>query len=240
MQEINSLQDKLILTGSIVSHKELFKDRKRTNFLKSAEQAAIYFFVKRIPGFITPNILTGIGFAGSCLVLLSFILSSYVNHYYLLLGIAGLVINWFGDSLDGRVAYYRNVPRKWYGFSLDIIMDWISIVFMGFGFIVYAKEMYELLAFSFVALYGWAMIIAQLRYKITDKYAIDSGHIGPTELRVIISLILLIEVLIPSSINDSVLLICSILFIITLIDTNKLLELGNLRDKRERSEKSIG
>ena len=238
MQATKTLPVKLILAENIVTNKELFKDRKRTNFLKSSEQVALYFLVKRIPSFITPNILTGIGFAGSCMVLLSFILASYVNHYYLLLGIAGLLINWFGDSLDGRVAYYRNIPRKWYGFSLDVIMDWTSIVFMGLGFIVYAKEMYELLAFSFVALYGWSMIITQLRYKITDKYTIDSGNIGPTELRVIISFLLLMEILVPGSINYCVLLICFILFVVNLIDTKKLLNLGDLKDEVEKSKKN--
>jgi phosphatidylglycerophosphate synthase len=239
MQETKSLLDEATLTETIVSQKEVFKDRKRTNFLRSAEQAALYFLVEKVPGFVTPNILTGIGFVGSCLVLLSFILSSYLNQYYLFIGIAGLLINWFGDSLDGRLAYYRKIPRKWYGFSLDIIMDWLSVVLMGLGFIIYAKETFDILAFSFVVLYGWAMIIAQLRYKITDKYTIDSGYIGPTELRVIISLILLIEILIPGSINYCVLLICSILLVINLMDTNKLLELGNVRDKIERAKKSI-
>jgi phosphatidylglycerophosphate synthase len=112
-----------------------------------------------------------------------------------LLGILGLAINWFGDSLDGRIAYFRNISRKWYGFSLDIIMDWVSTVLIGLGYMVYARNEYELIAFVFVVLYGWAMIISQLRYKITDIYSIDSGIVGPTEIRIILALILIAEVL---------------------------------------------
>jgi len=217
--------------------KEIFKDRKRTNILRAGEQAAILFLVKRTPGFITPNILTGIGMAGSVLVLLGFLLAAYVNINYLLLGIGGLWINWLGDSLDGRIAYFRNIPRKWYGFSLDIIMDWLSVVLIGLGYVVYAKDFYELFGFTLVVLYGWAMIISQLRYKITDKYSIDSGIVGPTEIRVVIAFVFLLEVLVTGSLDYCIIGICIVLFFINLVDTNKLLDLGDLRDIAERASK---
>jgi len=219
--------------------KRIFQDRKRTHILKNAEQKAISFLVGRIPAFITPNILTAIGFTGSVIVLGAFILAAYVSPTFLLLGIAGLFINWFGDSLDGRIAYFRNIPRKWYGFSLDIIMDWVSVVLMGLGYIIYAKEYYELLAFMFVVLYGWAIIIAQLRFKITDQYTIDSGFFGPTELRLVIAIILISEIFYSGSINYFVILVCSIIFIINIIDTRKLLALGDIRDNKEKLQKKI-
>ena len=235
MQIDKTLDKELLLAENIANTKDIFQDRERTNILRSTERVAVYFLVKRIPAFITPNILTGIGMVGSLLVLASFILAKYLNVHYLLLGIFGIAINWFGDSLDGRLAYYRNIPRKWYGFSLDIIMDWISVVLIGLGYIIYAKEFYELLAFTFVALYGWAMIISLLRYKITDKYIIDSGAVGPAELKVIMAFILLLEVVIPGSIEFCIIAICIILFIINLIDTNRLLDLGDLRDNTEKA-----
>jgi len=215
--------------------KSIFRDRKRTNILHGAEQATIYFLVKRVPGFITPNILTAIGTFGSLLVFISFLLATYNHKTFLLLGVIGLVVNWFGDSLDGRIAYFRNIPRKWYGFSLDIINDWIGTVFIGMGYIVYAQDFYELLAFLFVVLYGWAMIITQLRYKITDKYTIDSGLVGPTEVRVLIAAILIFEVLVSGSIKYFAAAMCLALFIINIIDTRKLLKLGDQRDKQEKS-----
>jgi len=215
--------------------KSIFRDRKRTNFLHTVEQATIYFLVKRVPASITPNILTVIGTFGSLLVFISFLLATYNHKTFLLLGVIGLIINWFGDSLDGRIAYFRNIPRKWYGFSLDIINDWIGTVFIGLGYIVYEQDFYELLAFLFVVLYGWAMIITQLRYKITDKYTIDSGLVGPTEVRVLIAAILIFEVLVSGSIKYFAAAMCLALFIINIIDSRKLLKLGDLRDKEERS-----
>lgn len=56
--------------------------------------------------------LTGIGLRGNTLTFISFLLATYLNPNYLLLGVLGCAINWFGDSLDGRIAYYRQKPRK--------------------------------------------------------------------------------------------------------------------------------
>lgn len=212
----------------------IFKDRKRTNILKAPEQRLIIFLLGRIPSYISPDILTFIGGLGSLIILLGFISAYYYGSEYLLIGIAGLAINWFGDSLDGRIAYYRNIPRKWYGFSLDIIMDWCSTVMIGVGYFIYAGSDDEIFAFIFVVFYGWAMIISQLRYKITDHYTIDSGLAGPTELRVVLAIIFLLEVFIRNSINVCAFLMCTALFFINLSDTKKLLRLGDIRDEMEK------
>jgi phosphatidylglycerophosphate synthase len=215
---------------------KLFKDRKRTNILLKPEQRFISYLVKIIPSYISPNILTAVGILGSVVVLLGFMLAYYNSKYFLLLCILGLFINWFGDSLDGRIAYYRNIPRKWYGFSLDIVMDWVGTVLIGLGYFLYAKDDYELIAFLFVVLYGWSMIISQLRYKITNIYTIDAGLVGPTEVRVIIALIILIEILFVNTMQYFTGIICVILFIINYIDTRKLLKLGDERDAAEKNK----
>ncbi|BFM41697.1 hypothetical protein CFS9_03380 [Flavobacterium sp. CFS9] len=208
-----------------------FSDRKRTNILKKAEQSTIVFLLPKVPEFISPNGLTLIGTLGSGLIFLAFVLGTYVTDWYLLLAIIGLGVNWLGDSLDGRLAYYRNIPRRWYGFALDIIADWIGIVLIGFGYYIYAKNGTQIVAFAFVALYGWSIIISQLRYKITNEYSIDSGFVGPTELRFIIALILIIEILFHGSITYLAGLITIILFVINTIDSVRLLKLGDLKDK---------
>ncbi|WP_118196378.1 CDP-alcohol phosphatidyltransferase family protein [Albibacterium indicum] len=215
-------------------NRNLFKDRKRTNILKDSEQKLILYLIKKVPGWVSPNMLTGIGIAGSVLIFLAFVLAYYVDTTFLLLGPFGFFVNWFGDSLDGRIAYFRKIPRKWYGFSLDIIMDWIGTVIIGLGYFVYADPGYEIVAFILVALYGWAMIISQLRYKISNVYAIDAGIVGPTEIRVIISLIILIELIFPHTIHYFISAICVILLLINIKDTNALLDLGDLRDLEEK------
>lgn len=214
--------------------KRVFSDRERTNILRKGEQSLILFLLKRVPKWITPNIMTGIGMFGSLIVFLSFILGSFYARNYLLIGILGFIINWLGDSLDGRLAYYRKIPRKWYGFALDITMDWLSIILIGLGYYYYADESTQIFAFLFVVLYGWSMIISQLRYKITGAYQIDSGHLGPTELRVIISLILVSETLIVGIITYFAIAIVVLLLVINIIDTLKLLKAGDAKDREEK------
>jgi hypothetical protein len=182
--------------------------------------------------------LTAIGLAGSLVTTTGFILAFYVHRSLLLLGILGFIINWFGDSLDGRLAYFRNKPRKWYGFSLDYTVDWLTNICIGVGYIVYVGGRWELLGFGFVVLYGWAMMTALLRYKITNEYTIDSGLLGPTEVRIIISLFLLLEVFFKGSIVYSGMAACVILFVVNLMDFRKLLRMADRRDNDERAEQT--
>ncbi len=216
---------------------KITKDRDRTNILKKHEQNLIAFLVQRIPKCINSDMLTGIGMVGTLVTMGSFILAHFYSRTFLLLGILGFIINWFGDSLDGRLAYYRNTPRKWYGFSLDFIVDWLTNICIGIGYIVYVESNFELLGFGFVVLYGWAMMMALLRYKIIGKYTIDSGIFGPTEVRIFLSIILTLEVLIKDSILYSSAVACLILLIIDIKDFRSLLIVADQRDKQEKLAK---
>lgn len=219
--------------------KTISEGRTRTNLLRKYEQSTLAYLVQRIPAWMNSNMLTAIGFLGSVIVFLSFVLAAYVNRYLLLVGVLGFVISWFGDSLDGRVAYYRHKPRKWYGFSLDVTVDWLSVILMGGGFIVYAISPWKIIGFLFVVLYGWEMITALLRYKIINQYSIDSGVFGPTEVRILISLILLLEVIFKNSIIYTSSLACLVLLIMNILETKKILQLADERDKNERGGEKI-
>ncbi len=219
-----------------IERTRIFADRKRTNVLRSVEQQLIHNLLRIVPDFITPNIMTGIGVFGSLIVCAAFVVAVNFGSIFLLIGIVGLMINWLGDSLDGRLAYYRKISRKWYGFALDIIMDWLSIVLIGLGFYFYVSDNSKILAFLFVVFYGWSMLIALLRYKIADVYQIDSGIVGPTELRVIISVILIVESFLPGTIIYAAFLITLILLILNVIDTFALLKSGDRRDDGERAK----
>jgi hypothetical protein len=214
---------------------KISKDRSRTNILKTHEQQLIAYLVQRIPSCISSDMLTAIGFVGSIITFAGFVLATYYSKYWLLLGILGFAINWFGDSLDGRVAYYRNRPRKWYGFTLDLTVDWFTNILIGLGYVFYVDTQWEFIGIGFIMLYGWAMITAILRYKITNKYTIDSGLCGPTEVRIIICLLLILETLIHNAIVYCGLLVCIILLIVNIIDFVKLLKMGDQRDKEERN-----
>jgi phosphatidylglycerophosphate synthase len=211
------------------------RDRVRTNLFSSMEQPLIAYLVQRIPSRISSDMLTAFGFFGSMVIFASFVLGTYVDRNWLLLAVPGFAINWFGDSLDGRLAFYRNKPRRLYGFTLDITIDWMSIILVGFGYVIYAGGAWELLGYAFVVMYGWEIIIALMRYRITGTYSIDSGKLGPTEGRLIISAILVAEVLFKGTLIYSVLVSSIILFIINIVDTHRLLTVANGLDAENKS-----
>src|SRR5690554_1669969 len=230
----NMKSDKRKMARSL---KLITEDRQRTNILRSGEQKSIAYLVQKVPSWISSDGLTAIGFFGNLMVAVSFVLGAYLSHYWLLLSIPGFMINWFGDSLDGRLAYYRNTPRKWYGFSLDVTVDWVGTLLIGTGFTIYAPGIWKYAGFFFVVLYGWEMITAQLRYKVGGQYSIDSGIFGPTEVRLLIGAIILFEVFILGSIRYLATAACVFLLISNIVEARKLLILADERDKEERKIK---
>lgn len=231
----NMKSDKRKMARSL---KLITEDRQRTNILRSGEQKSIAYLVQKVPSWISSDGLTAIGFFGNLMVAVSFVLGAYLSHYWLLLSIPGFMINWFGDSLDGRLAYYRKTPRKWYGFSLDVTVDWIGTLLIGTGFTIYAPGAWKYAGFFFVVLYGWEMITAQLRYKVGGKYSIDSGIFGPTEVRVLLAIIITLEVFIPGTIQYLATAACLFLLISNVVETRGLLRLADERDIAEKAEKA--
>lgn len=214
--------------------KVIAEGRSRTNLFKTSEQKFIAYLVQRMPKWLSSDMLTAIGFLGSILTFASFLLAFYIHPTFLLLGVLGYFVCWFGDSLDGRIAYYRHIPRKWYGYALDITVDWLGVIFMGLGFVVYVDGAWEIVGFLFVVLYGWEMVTTTVKYKITGKYSIDSGLFGPTEVRIILSLILIIEVLFHNSIQYISLVTTLLLLVSNIVDTTKLLKVADECDIKEK------
>ncbi|MDQ7065715.1 MAG: CDP-alcohol phosphatidyltransferase [candidate division KSB1 bacterium] len=211
---------------------KVFSDRERTNFLKYYESSLILYLCERMPAWITPNRLTAIGVLGSLLVFAGFWMGHYLR-IALLISIIGLAVNWFGDSLDGRLAYYRNIPRKWYGFCLDIVVDWLSMFLVVMGFYVYF-DTYRWLPFVFLLAYGGLMLIALLRYKITDSYSIDAFQLGPTEMRIIIAVLILIEMIRRGTLLQASMLGAVIILFFTIMALRSLLQAADLKDQQEK------
>ena len=208
------------------------QDRVRTNLLRKWEQQAIQYFCPRIPSWVTPNVLTAIGFSGSLIVGLGFWLG-IEQRAFLLLAVAGLAVNWFGDSLDGRLAYYRKTPRKWFGFSLDVNVDWTAACVTALGFYFYLPE-YKFVALIFVVAYGGSMIISLLRYRETNDYSIECFTCGPKDMRIILSIFLLVEIFQPGVLLVFAFAGSLLLIVFNAFESRTLLREADLRDLAER------
>lgn len=210
--------------------------RKRTNILKNSEQKTIEFLCSVMPSWVSSDLLTFIGFFGAIIVSFGLYLGN-TNPSFLVISVFGFIVQWFGDSLDGRLAYYRKTPRKWFGWALDITVDWISIGIIGAGF-YYFFDSYAYVSFLFVFTYGWSMINSLLRYKITNSYQIDSNYFGPTELRIIICFFIILEIFIPSILWYFGLAGSAILLLFNIKDLSFVLDAGNTKDALEKQKKS--
>ena len=103
--------------------------RIQTSFINALEHKALLWLAKRQPAWVTSDLLTLVGVLGAIITGLGFYLTHYGIHW-LWLSSAGLLLNWYGDSLDGTLARVRNTQRPLYGYYLDHTLDCINEAFM--------------------------------------------------------------------------------------------------------------
>ena len=92
----------------------------------------------------------------------------------------GLVINWYGDSLDGTLARVRNTQRPIYGFFIDHSLDAITICIMCIG--AGLSPMFKL-DVALVVLAGY-LVLSIYTYVCTilkDEFRLTYSSFGPTE-----------------------------------------------------------
>jgi phosphatidylglycerophosphate synthase len=95
----------------------------------------------------------------------------------------GLLINWFGDSLDGSLARYRKIERFQYGYFVDHTVDITTqtIFFLGLGLSPFVHFNFALLALVGYLHLG---VLTNINTAVSGVYKISYGKIGPTEVRV--------------------------------------------------------
>ena len=84
--------------------------REQRSLLSSGERRTLIWLAERMPKFVNSDHLTLIGFLGMLLAGAGFWAAAREPRA-LFLAVAGLAINWFGDSLDGTLARVRNAQR---------------------------------------------------------------------------------------------------------------------------------
>lgn len=162
---------------------------KRTNdiLLGFLERPALAWFVRHMPAWVNSDMLTLLGLFGSILIGVAYFMvgqGAIKGNWYLHLASLGFFINWFGDSLDGNLARYRQMQRPNYGYYTDHSIDGITaiLLFLGIGYSGIARLDVTLLA---LAGYLLSMLQVMLKTHATGVFEMTSIKIGPTELRVL-------------------------------------------------------
>lgn len=112
------------------------------------------------------------------------------------LAIVGIVINWFGDSMDGSLARFRQLERPKFGFFIDHISDALSVALICVGI---ALSPYANLFSGVILLAGYYLvfIITLIVHQTTGTFRISFGRLGPTEMRLLLILCLLGMITMP-------------------------------------------
>src|SRR5262249_39593525 len=122
--------------------------RSNDGWLSTPEQHLIEWLAPRLPRWTTPNQLTALGFAGALTALAGYLLVSWLPLTLWLVNI-GLIINWLGDSLDGKVARMKGIDRPRYGLFLDQSVDVLAQLLFAVGLALSGYVRLEIAAMGF-------------------------------------------------------------------------------------------
>jgi archaetidylinositol phosphate synthase len=156
--------------------------RIQENITARAERRVLNWLCARLPMWLTPDRLTAIGFFGAVLVAAGFALSNF-GRDWLLLAVAGFALNWFGDSLDGSIARYRNIERPNYGYFIDHSLDALAntLLVLGMGFSPYLRV--DVALFGLVG-YLLLSVHTFISARIFGIFQLSYLGGGPTEMRI--------------------------------------------------------
>ena len=155
--------------------------RTNSGWLSAAEQRALDWLAPLVPQWLTPDGLTAVGFAAAVMALLGYLLAAHHPFALWLVNVA-LVANWFGDSLDGRVARMREIERPRYGFFLDQSIDVISQLLFALGLAASGYIRPEIVRLG-LATYLMMTVQSLLRAQATGVFHLATGGMGLTEVR---------------------------------------------------------
>jgi phosphatidylglycerophosphate synthase len=161
-------------------------DRVNDILLGPLERRALAWLCPRMPAWVTPDVLTVVGILGGVITLVGYALTG-VDRNFVWLACAGLVVNWFGDSLDGSLARFREVERPKYGYFVDHVTDGFvtGLICVGIGISPYVDMVYAL---AVLVAYLLMSILTYVGGQVTGVFRISYGKVGPTEIRAVLIL----------------------------------------------------
>jgi phosphatidylglycerophosphate synthase len=148
--------------------------RFNRSFLAEAEQGAIRWILPRIPRSVAPFHWTIVGLAGAVLACGALVGCNW-SVLWLPFVIFGVLINWFGDSLDGNLARTRKVERPRFGFLVDHTCGLFSqiLIIVGFGLSPYLS-----ITAAFIVLLCYLLFSSYTYIRATVQNIHQMSYIG--------------------------------------------------------------
>lgn len=159
-------------------------ERIQTSLLNNLEKKALVWLAERQPRWVTSDMLTYFGVASAVFYALFCWLANF-NINFLWAACFCLVLNWYGDSLDGTLARVRSTQRPKYGFFIDHSLDAITtcLFCMGLGL---SPMMQMSIALFIMGGYLCMSIYTYLSTIIMGQFRLTYASLGPTEMRLIL------------------------------------------------------
>jgi archaetidylinositol phosphate synthase len=169
-------------------HNPSFREAKRIqqSFLANLEKRTLIWLAARTPAWINSDHLTLLGLVSMAGAGAAYWWSGS-NRIGLVLVILCLALNWFGDSLDGTLARFRDHSRPRYGFYVDHVVDAFSALFL-LGGLGLSGYMAPAVALGLLVAYLMLSVEIYLASYTLGDFKISYFKMGPTELRILLSI----------------------------------------------------
>ena len=160
--------------------------RLHKSVLAASEKRLLIWIAERLPRWINSDHLSALGLASMAGAGLSFWLARTDPVAGASLVVLCLVLNWFGDSLDGTVARVRDQQRPRYGYYVDHVLDLAGTAFL-FAGLAASGYMSSIMAALVVASFFLVSAEAYLATYARGVFKMAFLGVGPTELRILIA-----------------------------------------------------
>lgn len=167
--------------------------RSSGSILARAEKRVLQKLAAALPAWVMPDHLTSLGLLASTLVGVGYMYTNQDARWLWLVN-AAIVLNWFGDSLDGTVARYRKTERPRYGYYLDHLTDAYSTLAIGLG-LGFSPYMLLSVGLGIIVAYLLLSINVYLETHVFSEFTFSYGSFGPTEVRIALILLNVIALL---------------------------------------------
>jgi archaetidylinositol phosphate synthase len=160
--------------------------REHRSLLASAEKQLLIAIAGRLPAWISSDHLTLLGLLAMPAAGLAFA-AIPLTPWSAALFAAALVVNWFGDSLDGTLARVRCQPRPRYGYYVDHVIDLAGTAAL-VGGMAASGLMSPTVALALLAAYFLVSAETYLATHSVGIFRLSFAGIGPTELRILLAI----------------------------------------------------
>jgi archaetidylinositol phosphate synthase len=160
--------------------------RQHNSILAAAEKRALIWMAQRLPRWINSDHLSALGLISMAGAGVSFWLAASDPVAGASLVVLCLLLNWFGDSLDGTVARVRDQQRPRYGYYVDHVID-LAGTAMLFAGVAASGYMSPAIAVLVVAAYYLVSAETFLATHSRGIFKMAFLGVGPTELRVLLA-----------------------------------------------------